>query len=243
MSEPTDNPDNIDRIATRWSAIHDVEHFVVRYAGAVRHYLEALLGAGPDADDVFQEFFLRVVEHGFVRACPDRGRFRDYLKTAVRNAALTHLRRRQRQPDAVDVTVLQDSVPGADEAGADRAWLDDWRACLLRRAWRALEAHQQRSPGNLFWTALRLTADHPDEDSAALAARAGASAGRPLRADAFRKQLSGARRLFARLLVEEVAQTLECASAADVEEELAQTGLSQHVLPYLPDDWRDSFTA
>jgi RNA polymerase sigma factor (sigma-70 family) len=238
MSEPDPGPDNLDRISTQWSAVHDIGHFLVRYAAAVRHYLEAILRNTGDADDVCQEFFLKVIRTGFVRVSPDRGRFRDYLKTAVRNAALTHLRRRQRQPDLMDVAVLQDTVPAADP-DAERRWLTDWRACLLDRAWRALEAHQHRSPGNLFWTVLRLSVDHADEDSTALAARAAEIAGRPLRADAFRQQLRGARLLFAQLLVKEVAQTLEDPTAADVEGELAETGLSLFVVPFLPADWRE----
>ena len=123
-----------------------------------------------------------MVQHGFDRASPDRGRFRDYLKTAVRNAALTHLRRRQREPDLGDASVLQDAIPDAAEGD----WLAEWRACLQPRL-RGLESHQQASPGNLFWTVL-LTVDHADEDSTALAARASAIAGRPLRADAYRQQ-------------------------------------------------------
>jgi RNA polymerase sigma factor (sigma-70 family) len=236
-----ETPDNLDRISTQWSAVHDIEHFLVRYATAVRRYIEALLGSG-DAEDVCQEFFLKVVQNGFVRASPDRGRFRDYLKTAVRNAAITHLRKRQRRPDLLDVTVLQDTVPDADpgaDPDAERRWLADWRVCLLDRAWRSLEAHQHRSPGNLFWTVLRLSVDHADEDSAELAARAAELAGRPLRADAFRQQLRGARLLFAQLLVKEVAQTLEDPTPAEVEGELAETGLSLHVIPFLPSDWRE----
>jgi len=230
-----ETPKNLDHISTQWSAVHDVEHFLVRYSAAVRHYLEALLGKDGDADDVGQEFFLKVVANGFVRASPDRGRFRDYLKTAVRNAALTHLRKQQRQPDLMDVAVLQDTVASADP-DAERRWPADWRTCLLNRAWRALEVHQQRSPGNLFWTVLRLSVDHADEDSTALAARAAEIAGRPLRADAFRQQLRGARLLFAELLVKEVAQTLESPTSVDVEGELAETGLSLHVVPFLPAD-------
>ena len=52
------------------------------YAGAVYRYL---LGAVRDADaaqDLSQEFVVRFLRGGFRRADPERGRFRDYLKTA-----------------------------------------------------------------------------------------------------------------------------------------------------------------
>src|SRR5262249_44237866 len=162
----------LDQISTRWAAIKDPVKFLMRYGPAIRKYLDAFLKNVHDADEVSQDFLLRVLEHGFAGAEPDRGRFRDYLKRAVRNAAFTRLRRR-------DATVGDEgalSGLAADEnvSAADEEFLADWRRCLLDRAWRGLESHQRRSPGNLFFTALRLTVDHPEEDSEALAARAGA---------------------------------------------------------------------
>ena len=108
----------------------------------------------------------------------------------------------------------------------------------LERA-RRLEAHQRESPGNLAHTVLRLSVEHPDEDSDALAARASRASGRPLLPAAFRKQLSRARRLFAGFLVAEVAQTLEEPTAERVEEELAAVGILPVVRDFLPPDWKD----
>jgi len=228
-------PEKLDRISTRWSAVHDPNHFLIRYADAVLGYLNALLRNAQDAEDVSQEFFVRVVERGFERAHPDRGRFRDYLKTAVRNAATSHLRRLQRSPALVDPSQIESVLPAESDSEADREWVADWQRCLMDRAWRALESHQHRSPGNLYWTVLRVSVDHGDEDSTSLATRAAAIAGRPLRADAFRQQLSRARRMFAELLLREVAQTLEDPTPVEIEEELVETGLIQHVKPFLPE--------
>jgi hypothetical protein len=108
----------------------------------------------------------------------------------------------------------------------------------MSRAWQALDAHQRRSPGNLCHTVLRLSADFPDEDSKALAARASKQEGRTIKPEAFRKQVSRARRLFAELLVAEVAQTLEEPTPAQVEEELVAVGLMEYVRDFLPADWR-----
>jgi RNA polymerase sigma factor (sigma-70 family) len=230
-SVPAAGIDNLDLITTHWSALRDCNRFLLRYAQAVRGYLLALLGNAEDADDVAHDFFVRVVERGFVRADPDRGRFRDYLKIAVRNAALSHLRRRRRQPRTADA--LQYTVADA-EGAANREWLREWQACVLERAWRALERHQRAAPDNLFHTVLRLHVEHPEDDSRALADRVAAASGRPLSSDAYRKQLSRARRLFAQLVVQEVAQTLECPTHEEVLEELAEIGLLDHVVPYLP---------
>jgi RNA polymerase sigma-70 factor (ECF subfamily) len=222
--------ENLDLITTHWSTLRDSNRFLIRYAQAVRSYVLALVGNAEDADDVAHDFFVRVVERGFERADPDRGRFRDYLKIAVRNAALSHLRRKQRQPRTLEA--LECRVPDP-ECAADREWLRQWQACVLERAWRALERHQRGSPDNLCHTVLRVHVDHPEDDSQALADRAAAASGRPLSPDAYRKQLSRARRRFAQLVVDEVVQTLHCPTSDEILEELAEIGLLDHVVPYL----------
>src|SRR5262245_3974428 len=187
-------------ISTRWPLIRDPVQFVLRYAPAIRAYLVAMLRDDHDADDLAQDFLVKGLQHGFVRAEPLRGRFRDYLKVAVRNAALTHLQRRRPVHAVADL----DRVPAAGEPAAGREWLAEWRRCLIDRTLQALEREQPAQSGNLFYTAMSLHLAHPDEDSAALATRAGELAGRAIRPDAFRKQLSRARRRFAELLVAEV---------------------------------------
>jgi hypothetical protein len=237
VNEPTpsnaDAPSVLEQISTRWPLISDPARFVLRYAAAIRRYLGALLRDPHAVDEVAQDFLLHALERRF-DAGSVRGRFRNYLKAALRNAAITHFRRRPPERPA------EVPEPAVEDTDADRAWLDDWRRILLARAWDALDARQRAAPDSLCHTALRLTVDHPDEDSAALAARASALSGRPVRPDAFRKQLSRARRLFARLLTAEVERTLEAPTPPLVEEELADLGLLAHVQPFLPSDWRDT---
>jgi hypothetical protein len=204
----------------------------MRYAPAIRRYLDALIRNADDAEELTQEFLLRGLLQGFVRTSELRGRFRDYLKAAVRHAALNHLRRKRPVQDGV-AGLEQVPAPDDQRSAADQQWVEQWRACVLDRAWQALDDHQRRSPGSLAFTVLRLAADHPEEDSTALAARATASAGRPIRADAFRKQLSRSRRLFAELVVAEVSQTLEQPSRERVVEELVDLGLMSYVGDYL----------
>ena len=115
-----------------------------------------------------------------------------------------------------------------------------WRSggAVCCSAWEGLEQYERDAPDSLAYTALRLAADHPDEDSPALAARASALTRRPLRPDALRKQISRARRRFAQLLVNEIRQTLEHRGAAKVVEELNQLGLMEYVRDYLPESFR-----
>ena len=85
-------PSNLDLISTRWSQITDPDQFVLRYASAIQAYLRALLPAD-SAEDAAQDFLAAGLTRGFLRTPELRGRFREYLKTAVRNTALTRLRR------------------------------------------------------------------------------------------------------------------------------------------------------
>jgi RNA polymerase sigma factor (sigma-70 family) len=234
MADDAEPKSRLDQITTRWSTVNDPLQFTLRYAPALRKYLDAICQDAHDAEDCCQDLLARVVRDGFVHATPERGRFRDYLKQVVRNEALNYLRRKRKLPQA-DSDLLD--VPTTDEGrlALERQWLAEWQRCLLDRAWRALDRHQQRSPGNLCWTVLRLSADYPEETSEQLAARASQLTGQSLRPDAFRKQVSRARRLFAELLREEVAQTLEEPTAAQIEEELIEVGLMPYLRDFLPE--------
>lgn len=238
MDTRLDTP-GLDQISTRWTLIHDPKVFIQRYAPAIRNYLGALIKNPHDAEEVAQDFFLKALRHGFSGANPDRGRFRDYLKIAVRNAAMTHLRRRP-TPQAGAFEIARLSVPDEAARAADAEWVSDWRRCTLERAWQALDKYQRRFPGNLYHTVLRLAADHAGEDSKALAARVAQADGRDFSAEAYRKQLSRARHMFAELLVLEIRQTLEKPTPERIEEELIEVGLMEYVRDFLPADWRQS---
>src|SRR5262245_14506257 len=141
---------HLDDISTEWNVIRDPARFVQRYVLAIQGYVAALVRNHHDAEEVVQDFFLRVTQHGFIR--PSRGgRFRDYLKAAVRNAALNHLRR-NRAPNAVDLDILQDYLVDKTQATTERVWASEWRKCLLERACRALEENQCQSRSNLSHT-------------------------------------------------------------------------------------------
>jgi RNA polymerase sigma factor (sigma-70 family) len=225
-------PARLDEIGTEWAIIHDPAQFVQRYAPAVESYLRALIKNPHDAEDVAQDFFMRVAKHGFVRARQDRGRFRDYLRTSIRNAAINFLKRQQ-VPKQASFQDVQHVTSDKNMKAADEAWEAEWRRCLLDRAREALARHQRRSPGNLFHTVMELLLEHPDEDATSLADRTSKLTGRTVRPDAFRKQVSRARRALAKYLINEVAQTIDRPSAQQLKDELIELSLWEYVRDYV----------
>src|SRR5262245_56723641 len=59
------------------------QQFLTRYYQPVKRYLLACLGDPDAADEVWQEFSLRFVRGDFRNADPEKGRFRDLLKSAL----------------------------------------------------------------------------------------------------------------------------------------------------------------
>jgi len=217
----------LDQISTRWDAVRDPVRFVMRYAPAIERFLRVLVKNPQDAEDVSQEFLAGVFRRGFPPESNLHGRFRNYLIAAVRNAARAHFRgKTSASVENADLDEIPD--PHEPRSAADREWLNSWRQCLLDRVWEALENHERKSPDSHYHAVLRLAADHPDADSQTLAHQAG------LRPDAFRKQLSRARRKFAKLLVDEVARTLALPTPPAIEEELIELGLISFVRDFLP---------
>ena len=223
---------DLAEISTRWTSIQDPHRFVLRYSPAIVAYLNALLRHPDDAHDVAQEFFIKFVERGLPRAEQSRGRFRDYLKVAVRNAALSHLRKKR--PQQSDPELLA-AVAAGHETTADREMCRAWKACALDKMWRALERHQRDNPGNFAYDVLKVSLEHAQEDSEQQAERVSRSVGQPLSAVAFRKQRSRARQLAAEILLDEVRSTLEDPSPANLEDELADLDLLELLRGYLAD--------
>jgi DNA-directed RNA polymerase specialized sigma24 family protein len=232
-----EGPSIIEHISTHWHVIGDPLQFVMRYASAVRRYVGALVKNAHDSEDVVQDFLLKTVRQPFTPEQLKRGRFRDYLKVILRNAAITHFRRAANRPTSA--TELCTSIAADIDDTADGEWVEEWRGCLLRRAWQALELHENSAPEGIAYTALRLAADHPEESSESLAKRASAHSGREVGAVAFRKQLSRARRHFAQMIVDEVRQTLERDSVDDIVDELCDLGLVEYVRDFLPEPFRN----
>jgi RNA polymerase sigma factor (sigma-70 family) len=219
---------DLRHLSTRWSAVAQPDRFVMRYAAAIHHYVRALVADPHDADDICQEFLLRVAQKGFPPLDPARGRFRHYLIAVVRNAARAYLGKKHARPGSE----LHEGLSDGSDEDAERRYHAEWQRCVLDAAMQELARHERRSPGNLGHTVLRLLIDHPDASSDELAEIASKQSGQTLNAAALRKQVSRARERFAELLTEEVTRTLDEPTAADVDAELTELGLMHYVERY-----------
>jgi len=172
-----------------------LERLAGRYWRPIRDWLRRELRLPRDeAAELAQDFFAWMLESGFVhKADPARGRFRAFLKVALRNYA-TDARRRAaaaRRGGGRRFFSLDDSGSGADGAegpldpadpGAPPpdAVLDArWRAELVAAALAALERELAASGRGRQFEVFRdyFLAPSPDVDYRALAARHGATTG------------------------------------------------------------------
>jgi RNA polymerase sigma-70 factor (ECF subfamily) len=173
------------------------------------------------AEEPSQEFALKFLRGDFHRAHPDRGRFRDYLRTSLAHLVKRHRRRAARRPEP---QAADPPAPEAEVAGDDPAFLQAWREGLLVHAWAGLERAEQQT-GAPVHTVLRFRVDHPELSAAELAERLSVRLGKSLNAPAMRQALRRAREKFAALLVETVFQSLDRPTAERLRDELAGLNL------------------
>jgi len=233
----------LDAIPTLWSVVRGAhaagappsavaarQALVLRYAKAIRRYVGGVVRSGEDADELAQEVVVRLMKGDFGGADPDRGRFRDLLKTAVRNLTRNHWAKESRRRGS-DAGL--DRLAAPDDA--DDAWEAEWRATVLDHAWAALQAHERSHPKPPTYTLLRLRVESPDATGDELAAALAAKTGHPVRADACRQLLRRARLRFAEALVAELRAGLADPSPARLAEELAALGLREYVKEMQPE--------
>jgi RNA polymerase sigma-70 factor (ECF subfamily) len=232
-------------VATVWSKVFEAREadgdkarneLLLRYHEAVYHYLRNELRDPHAADKIFSNFALRVLEVDkfLQRADPERGRFRDYLRTVLRNMIIDHYRAQQRENKKV-----QGFVEGADQDVADadvsttldedRRFIDWWRQQLINQVWKGLDDVESKT-GQPYGAVLRYQVDHPGARSQQIAEDFSAQRGKAFTAAGIRQIIHRAREMFGDLLVQEVARSLrskgaETVSRERVEHELIELNL------------------
>ena len=240
---PQDLNQRLSLIPTLWSLVYRAHQgtaelancarrqLLERYGGAVYRYLCKVLHKQEAADEVFQDFALRLL-HGDLRgANHQRGRFRNLVKGTLYHLIADYRKGLREWPGPLpdDSAVLANYLEDVD---SNRQFVESWSDELLARAWEALAEIEART-GQPFYAVLRFRADHPEIRAPQLAEQFAAQLGRPFTASGIRQILHRAREKFAGLLLDEVIHSLENPDSEQLEEELVELGLLDYCRPAL----------
>jgi len=238
----------LSRIDTLWSVVrqaHDGGHdaraaqqaLLDRYGGAVRRYLLASLRSEDAADDVFQEFSLKLISGAFQRAQAAQGRFRSFLKTTLFHLIVDYQRRGKRNAAQPIVSDPPDRpLPDGRLEEEDLAFTRSWREELLAKGWSAI-AQTEKTTGTPYHAVLKFRSENPDLRSPEIAAELNKTQGIPhgkmLTAASVRVLLHRGREMLAEHVLDLVLDSLDNASLDEAEEELIELNLLEYCRPAL----------
>jgi RNA polymerase sigma factor (sigma-70 family) len=141
---------------TRWSQLLELrdpshpryaehlERLAKQYWSPVHHYARALCRGNADAEDLTQQFFaMLLARRDLEKLSPDRGSFRGFLKTALRNFVLS----------AGRAAAVRATVPLRDEAdlhSPEQAFDREWARGVLAEAVARLRRESAPVPFEIF---------------------------------------------------------------------------------------------
>ncbi|HMC63784.1 MAG TPA: hypothetical protein VKI65_02485 [Gemmataceae bacterium] len=236
----------LSEISTQWSLLQKAHsdrqdvaspaqmQMLLRYSGAIQRYLLGALRDPEAAQELSQEFAFRFVRGDFQGADPERGRFRDYLKTVLFRMVANYFKQRNQQPRPLPDVVADPLATPPEGPDPERAFLDVWRGELMDRAWQSL-AQIQKQTGQPYETVLRMKVDSVGTNlsSGQMAEELRHQFGRTFTSDGVRKLLQRAREKFAQFLLEDVAHSLQNPSPHQLELELRELGFLAYCRPAL----------
>jgi RNA polymerase sigma-70 factor (ECF subfamily) len=227
--EKLDNWFRVSAVEAKTSQVINAQRVILeRYRPAIHRYLVACLGDTDAADELCQEFALRVVRGAFRTVDPEKGRFRDLLKSSLYHLIIDYHKRRQRGMPQLSPAAPEPAEDSAATLDSDRQFLATWRADLLNKTWEALLAEEQES-GQPMHTVLHFRAAHQDLRSDQMAKQLTTVLGKQVSADWVRRLLYRAHERFAELLMAEVTGSLgEHPSDESIVQELIDLELYQY---------------
>ncbi len=167
-----------------------------------------------EAQDLVQDFFMRLLEKRDLQADPARGRFRSYLLGALEHfMANQRERMRAAKRGGGQVPAALDERLVATDSSPERAFTRDWATTLLARTLEQLEGEFQAPRRAEQFAACKpfLTGDGKADSYAAIGIQLGMSEG------AVKVAVHRLRSRYRELLRLEVAQTVEDPAAIDDE--------------------------
>jgi RNA polymerase sigma-70 factor (ECF subfamily) len=236
--EPTNlgNGAHLTELETSWTTIRTAHiagpegqaamgELIGRYHDAVLRYLRLKLRDSNLADEVFQEFWTKLLTHKLAGADCNKGRFRDYLRTVLHRLIIDHFRGRK----------LQTLPPGdlLDPSQPDDDYDRVWREAVLKRALTRLETYELKTSKNRYATVLALRRDNEGKSIEEIAQKLSEQTGTRVTPESFRKTLQRARNKYFELLIQELRETIHPATDDDIEDEIQALGLGQQYRRYL----------
>ena len=208
---------NLARTSQAWTQADSAAGFVLRYLPPMRRQLAAMLGSTKQADEGLKMIIAHLVSAGF--SDQKHERLRDFLLRSIRSAARNRLKEMpvSDQPD-IDVNQLTTD---------SKQWVHYWREGLLERAWRALERIEHATPNRPLFSVLHCATANPQATSAMLVIQIATETGLQTDEANVQRTLPEARAIFAQMLADEVADTLEKPTQEDVKKEINALGLNK----------------
>ena len=231
---------HLSKIATSWTMVRNAndagnesrkmaqEQLLSIYSNSIRRYLLASLKEESAADEVYQNFALKLIRGDFSKADPNLGKFRSFVKTVLYRMMMDHHRSKKskaKQNELLDELAVDDSFEIEDSA--DAAFQQHWREGLLNFAWDQLKQHQSETDGvyhSLLWTKAR----NPSLSNTELLEKVATECGQEINPGSIRVTLHRARQKFSDFLLEALASAIENPTEENVEEELISLNLSKY---------------
>ncbi|MGI9517327.1 MAG: sigma factor [Pirellulaceae bacterium] len=234
--------ERLSRLETLWSVVYRAHgdetidaaaarhELMDRYGGAAKRYLRGALRSDSDAEEVFQEFSLRMIRGDFHRADEEKGRFRQFVKTALFRMIVDF--QRARGKSAGQQHLQQAPEPAIEDPLGDDAFAQSWRKELIEKTlarMQDLDVEQNRGLCEI----LQIRIQNPQMRSPDLADLASQSLNKTITAENYRALLRRARLQFATILLDEVTQSLDMPTPDSLESELAELDLLEYCRPAL----------
>ena len=208
---------NLVRTSQPWTQADSAAGFVLRYLNPMRRQLTAMLGSTDQADEGLKLILAHLVSVGF--GDQKQGKLRDFLMRGIRSAARTR---------AAEMPEKQHASLNLEDVNFDsKQWIGFWRDGLLERVWRALERKEHANQYSPFYSVLHCATAKPQATPAMLVVQIASETGVQLDETTVNKILPEARTIFAQLIADEVAETLESPTGEDVKREIVQLGLGK----------------
>lgn len=208
---------NLVRTSHPWTKADSAAGFVLRYLAPMRRQLTAMLGSTEQADEGLKLILAHLVSVGF--SDQKQGKLRDFLLRGIRSAARTRIKEipEEQRPDLnLDEVTLE-----------SKQWIGYWRDGLLERAWRSLERMEHATPNPPLFSVLHCATSKPQATPAMMVVQIASETGVQVDEANVQQSLPEARAVFAQLIADEVAETLENPKGEDVKREIGRLGLGK----------------